>query len=87
MGAIQNWKDGVITVHAYSSRKMCFDMISHAKFSEAKKKEEYKTSTSEEESSLTSESDHADVAFIGGVEDLHWDEMVVEASNEEENRY
>ena len=55
--------------------------------SKVEKKEEYETSITEEESSVTSASDDADVAFIGGAKDLHWDEMVVEASDVEENRY
>ena len=55
-------------MHASFGRKMSFDMISHAEISKAEKKEEeYETSTSEEESSLTSESDDVDVAFIGGL--------------------
>ena len=85
VGAIQNWMDGVITVHASSGRKMSFDMISHAEISEAEKREEEdESSTSKEESSLTSESDDVDMTFIGGVEDLYWDKMVVEASDDKE---
>ena len=90
--AIQNWKKAVIFVFTSSGQKMSFDMLSRAEITSSNhdvEEDGYDSDarSEETESSTTSESDEADVAFMG-MDDMQLVKNVAEVElKEEEDKY